>query len=155
MSEGIQSRWSTTGVPPYLRRTDAGTQTPVRGKIGNSNGSGQGDQMMESLLLVVRCLTGHATGGGTFGCYCVRNGGGHEKFFRKVDSFWRSPRAVENAKSYQLFEKIFRVPPRCEHSNTQMSPPPVACPVIHNFGIFLEFLMFLMGMFCIKRVVGK
>ena len=51
MSEGIQSRWSTTGVPPYLRRKDAGTQTPIRGNIENSNGSGQGDQM-ESLLFL-------------------------------------------------------------------------------------------------------
>ena len=79
------------------------------------------------------CLTGHATGGGTFGCYCVRNGGGGDtkKFFEKAIVFGVFHRSCQNAKNYQLFEKIFRVPPRCEHSNTQMSPPPVACPVRH------------------------
>ena len=109
-------------------------------------------------------------GGGAFGCYCVRNGGGggHEKFFRKGDSFWRFPplspkrqkvfgvlaRAVENAKKLSPFRKIFSCPPRCEHSNTQMSPP-VACSVRHIFGKFLNFLTFFGRFGLFYMLVGK
>ena len=92
-------------------------------------------------------------GGGTFGCYCVRNGGGGrdtKKYFEKLIAFGVLHRSCQNAKNYQLFEKIFRVPlpppppppppppvanpvtPKCPHPPvTPKCPPPVACPVRH------------------------
>ena len=86
---------------------------------------------------VVRCLTGHARGGGTFGCYCVRNGGGGDtkNFFRKVDSFWRSPPLLPKRQNYQLFEKIFRVPP-VANTVTPKCPPPRCVPSKTQFWYF-------------------
>ena len=87
------------------------------------------------------CFTGHATGGGHLGVTVFATGGGGDtkKFFEKAIVFGVFHRSCQNAKNYQLSEKIFRVPPpRCEHSNTQMSPT-VACPVIHlTTGIALD-----------------
>ena len=60
-----------------------------------------------------------------------------------------SQRGGRDKKFSEFFVIFWRV--GCK---TQMSPP-VACPVIHNFGSFHEFLTFLMGMFCIGNVVGK
>ena len=71
-------------------------------------------------------VTVFATAGGGGG-----GGGGHEKLFRKGDSFWRFPPLLPKRQKLSIFRKKFSCPPsRCEHSNTQMSPP-VACPVRH------------------------
>ena len=67
--------------------------------------------------------------------YWARNGGGHlgvtvfatggggggdtKKFFEKAIVFGVFHRSCQNAKNYQLFEKIFRVPPS--------PPPPPRC----------------------------
>ena len=106
---------------------------------------------------VVRCLTGHATGGGGhLGGTVFATGGGHEKFFRKVDSFWRFGKSGGKRQKLSPFRKIFSCPPpRCEHSNTQMSPPPVACPVRHIFGKFLNFLTFFGRFGLFYMLVGK
>ena len=55
-------------------------------------------------------------------------GGGH----LGVNVFAKGDCSRQNAEKLQKIMKNFRVPPRCQHSNTQMSPPPpVACPVRH------------------------
>ena len=62
--------------------------------------------------------------------------GGHEKFFRKVDSFWRFPPKTIN------FSKNFFVPqppPPVANTVTPKCPSPIACPVRHIFGKFLIF----------------
>ena len=59
---------------------------------------------------LVRCLTGHATGGGHLGVTVFATGGAGgdtKNFFEKLIVFG----VLENAKNYRLFEKIFRVPP--------------------------------------------
>ena len=61
---------------------------------------------------------------------CLQRGG-HENFSEKLIVIGVFHRSCQNAKNYQLFlEKIFGSP-CCKHSNTQMSPAPVACPVRH------------------------
>ena len=64
-------------------------------------------------------VTVFATGGG--------GGGGARKIFRKGDSFWRFPPLLPKRQKLSTFRKNFSCPPRCEHSNTQMSPPPPRC----------------------------
>ena len=64
------------------------------------------------VMLVVRCLTGHVTGGGGhLGVTVFATGGGHEKFFRKVDSFWRFGKSGGKRQKLSPFRKIFSCPP--------------------------------------------
>ena len=51
-------------------------------------------------------------------------GGEHKKIFRKVESFWFFPPLLPKRQKLSTFwKKNSCPPPRCEHSNTQMSPP--------------------------------
>ena len=106
--------------------------------------------LCNQLTSVVRCLTGHATGGGGhLGVTVFATGGDTKNFFEKLIVFGVLARAVENAKNYRLFEKFFRVPPPpVANTVTPKCPPPVACPVRHNFDKFLNFLTFLVGLVC-------
>ena len=61
---------------------------------------------------------------------CSQRGGDTKKFFEKAIVFGVFHRSCQNAKNYQLFEKIFRVPP-VANTVTLKCPPPVACPVRH------------------------
>ena len=88
------------------------------------------------------CITGHATGGGHLGVTVFATGGGGDtkNFFEKLIAFgvlqerWRTPKAINFSKKF-----FVSPPPRCEDSNTQMSPPPVACPVRHlNTSVFVR-----------------
>ena len=69
------------------------------------------------LTVVVRRLTGHATGGGHLGVTMFATGGGTRKFFPifcNFSAFWREQSPVANT-----------LTPKC--------PPPIACPVRHDF----------------------
>ena len=64
-------------------------------------------------------------------------GGGH----LGVNVFATGDCSRQNAEKLQKIGKNFRVPPRCEHSNTQMSPPrcvPSKTPYYSPVIIFLS-----------------
>ena len=100
--------------------------------------------------------------------YWARNGGGGDiwvllcsqrgdtkNFFEKLIVFGVLARAVENAKNYRLFEKIFRVPPVANTVTPKCPPPPVACPIRHIFGKFLNFLTFFGRFGLFYMLVGQ
>ena len=95
-------------------------------------------------------------GGDIWVLLCSQRAGDTKNFFEKFIVFGVLARAVENAKNYQLCEKIFRVPPRCEHSNTQMSPPPPRCvPSKTQFWQISEFLTFFGRFGLFYMLLGK
>ena len=77
------------------------------------------------------CLTGHATGGGHLGVtvFATGGGGGHEKIFRKGDSFWRFPPLLPKRQKLSTFRKNFSCPPPpVANTVTPKCPPPRCVP---------------------------
>ena len=95
-------------------------------------------------------------GVGTFGCHCVRTGG-TQKFFQFFGNILAVMPSIpaKTPKNYQKFGKIFVSPPRCEHSNNQMSFPPVACPVRHLFTTMFFYFTYVLRINSTSDFAGR
>ena len=95
-------------------------------------------------------------GGGHLGVTVFATGGGHKKFFRKVHSFRRFGKSGGKRQKLSTLRKNFSCPPRCEHSNTQMSPPPPRCvPSKTQFWQISDFLTFFGRFGLFYMLLGK
>ena len=104
-------------------------------------------------------LMGTQRGGDIWVLLCSQRGGGGEentKFFCEFFvNFWRFGRrnAGQDAKKFQKIRKNSCVPPRCEHSITQMSPRCVARKTFFLLILFVSDVCDGFGLFWV--LVGK
>ena len=87
-----------------------GHRKSIDGKLLDQRKTKEPD--LESISSKVSYWARNGGGGDIWVLLCSqRGGGGHEKFFRKVDSFWRFGKSGGKRQKLSPFRKIFSCPP--------------------------------------------